>query len=131
MQCGMIFTVVIGIAFILVPGYFVGMFSAQPEVFPLACLCVQIAALDLPGDTILMMCTAAMRGAGDTITPMVISVVGAVFLRVGVIYLFAIVWNTGLPGVWYGTVVDWSLRGVAGYLLYRRGRWKRVHRMTF
>jgi putative MATE family efflux protein len=126
MQIGMAFTVVIGAAFIAMPEPFVAMFSPEAAVFPLACLCVQIAALDLPGDTILMMCTAAMRGAGDTITPMVISVIGAVFLRVGVIYLFAITWEMGLPGVWYGTVVDWTVRGAAGYILYKRGRWKRI-----
>ena len=126
LQIGIGFSAVIGILFVAAPGMFVAMFSPQAEVFPLACLCVQIAALDLPGDTILMMCTSAMRGAGDTITPMLISVFGAVFLRVGVIYLFAIVWDMGLPGVWYGTVVDWTLRGVAGYVLYKRGRWKRV-----
>jgi Na+-driven multidrug efflux pump len=73
-----------------------------------------------------MMCTAAMRGAGDTVTPLLISVFGAVLLRIGVIYLLVMVWGLGLAGVWYGTAIDWTVRGLLGYTLYRRGRWKKV-----
>jgi Na+-driven multidrug efflux pump len=67
-----------------------------------------------------------MRGAGDTLSPMLINLFGAIFLRVGVIYTLVIVFGGGLPGVWFGTAIDWGVRTVIGYLLFRRGRWKAV-----
>jgi len=67
-----------------------------------------------------------MRGAGDTLSPMLISFFGAIFLRVGVIYVFTMEMGWGLAGVWWGTVIDWGLRAVVGYILFRRGRWKRI-----
>lgn len=116
----------LGIMFVVAPGFFVSWFSPSPAVFPLASVCVQIAALELPTTAILMMYTGAMRGAGDTLSPMLISFFGALFLRVGVIYLLAIGLSLGLPGVWYGTALDWAIRSAIACVLFRRGRWKRI-----
>lgn len=117
---------VLAIPFLTIPELLVGIFSPSSEVRDLAALCVRISALELISSALLMMYSAAMRGAGDTLSPMLISLFGAVFLRVGVIYLFTIEFGWGLAGVWWGTVIDWGLRAVVGYLLFRGGRWKRI-----
>ncbi|MBT5873835.1 MAG: MATE family efflux transporter [Candidatus Latescibacteria bacterium] len=116
----------LAIPFLTIPELLVSVFSPSPEVRDLAALCVRISALELISSALLMMYSAAMRGAGDTLSPMLISLFGAVFLRVGVIYLFTIEFGWGLAGVWWGTVIDWGLRAVVGYILFRHGRWKRI-----
>ncbi len=65
----------------------------------------------------------ALRGAGDTRSPMIVSLVGVLFFRITAVYLLAIVLKLGLAGVWIGTAVDWAGRSAVMYLLYRRGRW--------
>ncbi|MBM3263896.1 MAG: MATE family efflux transporter [candidate division Zixibacteria bacterium] len=115
------------LVFIGVPGLFVSMFSPTPDVYALSVLCVRLAALELPTSALLMIYGGAMRGAGDTLSPMLISLFGAIFLRIGVIYLLVVLWGGGLPGVWLGTAIDWGIRTIIGYVLFRRGRWKKVN----
>lgn len=114
------------VLFIGAPGVFVSLFSPTPEVYDLSVTCVRIAALELPTSAMLMIYGAAMRGAGDTLSPMLISLFGALFLRVGMIYLLVVTLNGGLPGIWYGTAIDWAVRTVICYFLFRRGRWKKI-----
>jgi len=123
---GTVAMAVLAVPFVTIPEMLVSVFSPSREVSDLAALCVRISALELISSSLLMIYTAAMRGAGDTLSPMLISFFGAIFLRVGVIYVFTMEMEWGLAGVWGGTVIDWGLRAVVGYILFRRGRWKRI-----
>ncbi len=125
-RIGLLAMSALGLVFVAVPGLLVGIYSPSPEVYGLAVLCVRIAALELPTSALLMIYTGAMRGAGDTLSPMMISIFGAIFLRIGMMYLLVIELGWGLPGVWYGTALDWGIRLVIAWFLFRRGRWKRV-----
>ena len=64
--------------------------------------------------------------AGDTRTPMIVALVGTLLFRVPITYLFAVMLDGGLSGVWLATAVDWSLRALIMCVLYMRGRWKTV-----
>lgn len=52
----------------------------------------------------------SMRGAGRTREALVVSIVGAVFVRLTATYFFGIVLGFGLVGVWMGSTVDWIVR---------------------
>ena len=71
-----------------------------------------------------MIYSSALRGAGDMRSPMIVSLIGAVFFRVAAVWFFAVQLKLGLNGVWLGTAIDWLGRAVIIYALYRRGRWK-------
>tara|TARA_B100000029_G_scaffold198492_2_gene196803 strand:+ start:40990 stop:42333 length:1344 start_codon:yes stop_codon:yes gene_type:complete len=116
----------LGIIFVVFAGPLVSIFNPDPEVYSLAVLCIRIAALELPTSAMLMMYTGAMRGAGDTFSPMLISLFGAIFLRIGMMYFIVIDQGWGLPGIWYGTALDWGIRLLIAYFLFQRGRWKKV-----
>jgi putative MATE family efflux protein len=101
-------------------------FGATPEVLALAGLAVRIAALEQLPIAVQMVVSGSLRGAGDTRTPMVVTVVGTLLFRVSAVYLLAIVLDLGLAGVWLGTAVDWTGRAILLYLLFQRGTWKRI-----
>jgi MATE family multidrug resistance protein len=65
----------------------------------------------------------ALRGAGDTRTPMLITIGCTVCVRVPVAYLCGIVLEGGLIGAWTGMVVDNSIRAVISTYRYSRGKW--------
>jgi len=114
----------IGVLFVAFGSQLAGLFGASPEVLALATDTVRISALELPTLAIYMIYASALRGAGDMRSPMIVSLIGAVFFRVAAVWFFTIVLGMGLNGVWIGTAVDWFTRALVIYILYRRGRWR-------
>lgn len=119
--------VALGVIFALFGRALVTVFGATPEVLDLAGLAVRIGALEQPSLAVLMVLSGAVRGAGDTRTPMWVSAAGVLLFRVPAVYLFAITFGWGLAGVWLGTALDWAARATLMAWFYRRGRWKAIH----
>ncbi len=112
--------------FLIFPGQMAMIFKPEPSVLSLVVVCVMIAAIEQPALAIYMVYSGGLRGAGDTISPMIITIVGTLCFHVPISYLFGITLGWGLAGVWFGSALDWICRAIAIYILYRRGRWKRV-----
>ena len=112
--------------FLIFPAQMAMIFKPEPSVLSLAVVCVMIAAIEQPALAIYMVYSGGLRGAGDTISPMIITIVGTLCFHVPISYLFGITLGWGLAGVWFGSALDWICRAIAIYILYRRGRWKRV-----
>ena len=92
----------------------------------MAALVVRISALELFGLCSVMIIGGCLRGAGDTRTPMIVTLAGTLLFRMPTTYLFAITLDAGLKGVWLATTVDWSMRALIMLFLYMRGHWKTV-----
>lgn len=115
-----------GMLFLLIPTQLTSLFAPEDDVMQLAVVCVMIAAIEQPALAIYMVYAGGLRGAGDTLSPMIITIVGTLFFHVPVAYLFGIVFGWGLPGVWFGAALDWIGRSIAVYIMFRRGRWRRI-----
>ena len=118
------FNLLLGLVFVLFSRPIVSIFGSTPEVLALAALAVAISAAELLGIGIEMILAGGMRGAGDTRTPMYVTIAGVLLLRLPVVYLLAITLGWGLAGVWWGTAIDWTGRTILLWLLFRRGHWK-------
>lgn len=119
----MAFTGICAVAF---GGTIARAFGATPEILGLATLAVQLSALEQPFIALQNIFGGAFRGAGDTRSPMVVSLVGVFLFRITAVYLLAIILKMGLAGVWIGTAIDWAGRSAVMYALYRRGKWKQL-----
>jgi putative MATE family efflux protein len=113
-----------GLCAVIFGGTIAAMFGASPEILGLATLAVQLSALEQPFIALQNIFGGAFRGAGDTRSPMIVSLVGVFFFRITAVYLLAVVLRMGLAGVWIGTAIDWAGRSAVMYALYRRGKWK-------
>lgn len=112
--------------FLLFPEQMAMIFKPESRVLSLAVACIMIAAIEQPALAIYMVYAGGLRGAGDTISPMIVTIAGTLCLHVPLAYLFGITLQWGLAGVWFGAAVDWIIRAIAIYILYKRGRWRRV-----
>jgi putative MATE family efflux protein len=101
-------------------------FRATPEIVRLTGVVVRIGAVAHPFMAWYFVLAGAHRGAGDTRTPLIITALGAVVLRLALVYLFGLRFGWGLPGVWIACNVDWIARAVGMEFFFRRGRWKTV-----
>ncbi len=117
---------VVSLVFALFGRQLVAIFGATPDVLELAGLAVQLAALEQLSIAVQMVLGGSMRGAGDTRSPMVVTMIGTLLFRISTVYLFTIVFGWGLAGVWLGTAVDWGGRALLMYWMFKRGRWRTV-----
>ena len=112
------------VVLILIRNLAVGMFDPEESVRSLATVCVVIGAFELPAFGVLFTFAGASRGAGDTLSPMLVAVVGTFAFRLPLVYLLGIHYGLGLEGIWYGTLIDWIGRAILMWLIFRSGRWK-------
>lgn len=115
----------ISLIFVTLPTPLAKMFSPEPDVLRLSVRCIMVGALEQLPLAFYMVYSGGLRGAGDTLSPMLVTTIG-IFLRVPVVYLFGVIFGWGLVGVWLGCAVDWTARAAVVYALFRRGRWRRL-----
>ena len=100
---------------------------------------LKIVAFSTPPLAIMMVLTGALRGAGDTRWPLVVTFVGLIAVRLPLACLFA--WESipvpglnmtitglglGVAGAWWAMVIDVVLRSVLLIYRFRRGHWKEL-----
>lgn len=66
----------------------------------------------------------AFSGAGDTLPPMTIAIPGAV-LRIPLAWFLAVYLGWGIDGVWWSITSSTILKGIALYIWFSLGHWKK------
>lgn len=72
--------------------------------------------------SIMFSINGALRGAGDTLIPMFITLLSLWFIRVPVAYLLSK--SIDETGIWWAFPIGWLAGAVFSYLYYLTGRWK-------
>ncbi len=117
----------LGASFVAFGPHIVRIFGVQdPALVAMAVTAIRISALELFGLCSLMILAGCLRGAGDTRTPMIVTLLGTFAFRVPITYLFVMILDGGLRGVWLATAIDWSMRALIMCFLYLRGAWKHI-----
>ena len=101
-------------------------FHPEQDVLSLSAYCIMIAAIEQPALAIYIVYAGGLRGAGDTLSPMIVTIVGTLCIHLPIAYVFGIVLEWGLAGIWFGAALDWIVRAIAVYILFRKGRWRTI-----
>ncbi len=103
----------------------------QPHVAAAGVPVLRIVAFALPALATLNVVNGALRGAGDTRTPLAFTVVGYACARIPLTYWFAtpvaqggLGW--GLEGAWLAMFADLHIRGALSAVRLLQGGWKHV-----
>jgi MATE family multidrug resistance protein len=108
------------VAFLLVPGQIVRVYTPEQDLIPVASKLLFVAAFFQLFDGMQTVATGALRGAGDTRTPMLchLCFYWLVGLPLGAVLCFHYGW--GAPGMWAGLSVALILIGSALVYFWRR-----------
>ena len=107
------------------------MFTSTEEVVSLGVHMMRILALGYIAMAVTQSLSGVMRGAGDTVTPMWISIITTVILRMPLAYGLAYLSRTpempvGNPdSLFISLLVSWVAGAALTSLAYRRGAWKK------
>jgi len=106
-------------------------FTDTPELVDLAVRMMRILAFGYICIAVTQVLGGIMRGCGDTITPMWITMFTTVVLRIPVAYGLAYLtrcpeYPNGRPeALFCSLLVAWTMGAVVSYIVFRRGKWRR------
>ena len=108
-----------------------GVFTTTQELIDLSFRMMKILAPGYIAMEVTQCLSGIMRGAGDTVTPMWISIFNTILVRVPLAYgLVALSKTPELPQgncamMYVSLLITWIIGAALTYILYRTGRWKR------
>jgi putative MATE family efflux protein len=107
-----------------IPGVLFGVFTRDAGVLAEGVRYLRIVAWSYVPFALFFVFTGVLRGAGDTVPPMVITVVNLWIVRVPLAQYLSSIPALGIRGVWIANAVT-PVAGLAlSYAYYRTGRWK-------
>ncbi|MDE0634320.1 MAG: MATE family efflux transporter [Candidatus Poribacteria bacterium] len=114
----------IGALFLIFPQIFIQIFSNDAEVIKIGSVYLQFLSLTFGFIAFSLVLGKALNGAGDTFSPMIITLAAQMGVGLGLVILLS--HFIGLKGVWIGIALSNVVQGAAMWLWYRTGRWKTI-----
>lgn len=114
-----------GLAFWFIPEQLVALLSpGVKEHLELAPPLLRICAIPQPLLGVFIILSSAMRGAGDTRIPAILSFSVLILFRLIGGYILTIPLGFGLAGIWIAMMADITVRGILFTGYYLTGRWQ-------
>jgi len=110
--------------YILFSHLLIGLFNTDPRVIRVGEEFLNLVSFGFVFMALSIVLARAMQGAGDTITPMVITGICLFALRIPLIILFSQQMSLATRGLWMGIVVSSVVQGSIVTFWFSRGRWK-------
>jgi putative MATE family efflux protein len=112
--------------FVLKPDAVFSIFRPEAELKIFSMMGIIIAAFEQIPLAFLIVVAGGLNGAGDTKTPMVISFIGSIFVRLSLAYLFAFKLGYGFAGIWIAAVCDWYVESILAVVAFYKGKWREI-----
>ena len=128
---GLAFSATITAVLLLFGRYLFDIFTDTAELIDLANRMIRLMAVGYICVSVTQVLGGVMRGAGDTTTPMWVSMASTIFIRVPVAYGLAYLTRTaefphGQPFALFSSLmVSWTLGMVISVIVFSLGRWKK------
>jgi putative MATE family efflux protein len=117
-------TFVFGLAFFFFARNITSLLTNDQDVIKIAMQYLKIIALSQVFMAFEFVLEGAFAGAGNTLPPMIISLPGT-FLRIPLAYYLAIPMGLGPAGIFWAITISTILKGIAVFIWFRTGSWKR------
>ena len=125
------FSTVITVILLIFGKVLFGFFTDTPELIDLAVRMMRLMAVGYIAVSVTQILGGVMRGCGDTMTPMWVSMIQTIMLRVPIAYGLAAMTRTaefphGQPIALFGSmVISWVLGMIMSVIAFRMGKWKK------
>jgi putative MATE family efflux protein len=121
---------VITIIILIFGRYLMNIFTDTSELVDLSMRMMRILAIGYVAMAITQVLSGVMRGAGDTVTPMWLSLITTIFLRVPTAYGLAYLtrspqYPNGRPeSLFVSLLIAWVLGAAITFFFYKKGDWR-------
>src|SRR2546428_10284683 len=125
-RMALVWATLAGLAFFLVRAFLLGLFTNADAVVVAGAGALAVVGLGQPAQAAIFALGGALRGAGDTRYPLMVSLVNWVVVRLPLAYVLAFPLGLGLIWIWAAVTVDYFFRAVLLAVRFRSGAWARV-----
>jgi Na+-driven multidrug efflux pump len=125
------FSAVITLTLLFLSPILFGFFTDTPELIDLATRMIRVMAVGYICISVTQVLGGVMRGAGDTVSPMWISIISTIVIRVPTAYILAHLTKSaefphGQPIALFGSLmISWVLGMVLSIIVFAIGKWKK------
>jgi len=117
-----IISVIVSVFALLFARQLIGVFIDDPEVINIGVQYIYIVSGFYVVFTTMFIFTGVLRGAGDTLVPMFITILALWIIRIPASYYLSL--KIGSMGIWWGIPIAWVVGALFSFLYYKTGRWK-------
>lgn len=121
-----IFMGTVMIVFIFLSDSIADFFTEEKAVVASAAQCLKIFSLGYFSYAFGMVLVQAFNGAGDTRTPTIMNLIIYWLMQIPLAYLLSVQLSLGAPGVYWTVVICETVFSIAGYFLFKKGKWKTI-----
>lgn len=114
----------ISIVFILFPDTFIRMFTDEETIMAQAVIALRIISIGFIFYGLGMVMMNAINGAGDTVTPTKINIIGFWIIEIPLAYILAITLKWNQQGIYIAIVIAESLLALIACWWFSKGKWK-------
>jgi putative MATE family efflux protein len=125
-RIGLFISLSIGLFFFFTGYQIAQIYTLDTTVLVQAALVLKIATFITFPQNYLSIISGCLRGAGDTLWPLVSSLIGMIVARVSLAALFVLAFHWGLGGAWMAAFLDQFIRSILIYFRFRNGKWKKI-----
>jgi putative MATE family efflux protein len=118
-----IISVLVSLSALLFAGPLMYLFTNDAEVVEIGKQYLYIVSAFYIVFSVMFVFNGVLRGAGDTIIPMFITILALWIVRIPVSYFLSL--KIGTSGIRWGIPIAWAVGVSASFFYYKTGRWKR------
>jgi putative MATE family efflux protein len=123
MKMAGIVTIVTTVAIILTSNFLMSLFTQDAAVIKVGGQYLTIVSSFYLLFSLMFIYNGALRGAGDTLVPMFISLLSLWLIRIPLAWILS--GKIGATGIWWAIPAGWVIGLALSYFYYRTGNWKK------
>lgn len=122
----MVFLGIIGLMFILIPEFWVGLLARDPIIIKYGAECLRAISYGFISYGFGIVMINSFNGAGDTLTPMKVCIIAFWLIEIPLAWILSMPLEIGQMGVYYSIVIAETCFTIIAVTLFRRGKWKEI-----
>jgi putative MATE family efflux protein len=126
LRMGFLYTLFIGLVFMIFPDKLVALINSDPDVVRLGTSIVRLAAIFQVSDGLGIVSNGCLRGAGDTRWAMFIGIGYAWFMFLPLAYIGGFILKGGAVGAWAGATLYITALGLTFFFRFRSSKWQSI-----
>ena len=127
LRISMLFSYAASLILLLFSDFFFSLFTSSPEVLKMGKTILFIDLFLEQGRAVNICFVRCLQTAGDIKFPVTLGIFSTWIIAVGLAYVFGVVMDMGLAGIWLAMMTDELFRGVVFILRWRKGGWKKIN----